>query len=130
WQDEIFANSISVDNNLSLRGNLFGMMPARLSVGYTEVPGLLRTGEFKRTTTSLALNPSFFDNHLKINLNANIAWQNNRFADEGAIGNAIRFDPTQSVYDPTSRLGGYFEWYEADGDRVAVGAQFNPVSLL
>ncbi|RZK12890.1 MAG: SusC/RagA family TonB-linked outer membrane protein [Flavobacterium sp.] len=130
WQKEIFSNSISVDNNLSLKGNLFGSLPARLSIGYTEVPGLLKTGEFKRTTTSLALNPSFFDNHLKINLNANISWQNNRFADEGAIGNAIRFDPTQSVYDPTSRLGGYFEWYEADGDRVAVGAQFNPVSLL
>ena len=130
WQEEIFANSISVDNNLSLRGNLFGSLPARLSVGYTEVPGLLRTGEFKRTTTSLSLNPSFFDDHLKINLNGNISWQNNRFADEGAIGNAVRFDPTQPVYDPTSRLGGYFEWFEADGDRVAVGAQFNPVSLL
>lgn len=130
WQDEIFHTSISVDNNLSIRGNLFDVLPARLSVGYTEVPGLLMTGEFKRTTTSLALNPSFFDNHLKINLNANISWQNNRFADEGAIGNAIRFDPTQSVYDSTSYFGGYFEWLEADGDRVAVGAQQNPVSLL
>ena len=130
WQDEIFSNSISVDNNLSLRGNLFGTLPARLSVGYTEVPGLLKTGEFKRTTTSLALNPSFFDNHLKINLNANISWQNNRFADEGAIGNAVRFNPTQPVYDPSSYLGGYFEWFDAGGDRVAVGAQHNPVSLL
>lgn len=130
WQDEIFSNSISVDNNLSLRGNLFGTLPARLSVGYTGVPGLLKTGEFKRTTTSLALNPSFFDNHLKINLNANISWQNNRFADEGAIGNAVRFNPTQPVYDPSSYLGGYFEWFDTNGDRVAVGAQHNPVSLL
>lgn len=130
WQNEIFANSISVDNNLSIRGNLFGAVPARLSIGYTDIPGLLKTGEFKRTTTSIALNPSFFDNHLKINLNANISWQNNRFADEGAIGNAISFDPTQSVYDPTSYFGGYFEWLETDGDRVAVGAQQNPVSLL
>jgi len=130
WQDEIFSNSISVDNNLSLRGNLFNVVPARLSVGYTQIPGLLRTGEFNRTTTSLALNPSFFDDHLKINLNANISWQDNRFADEGAIGNAISFDPTQSVYDPTSYFGGYFEWLEADGDRVGTGAQQNPVSLL
>ncbi len=130
WQDEIFANSFSVDNNLSVRGNLFNAIPSRLSVGYTEVPGLLRTGKFERTTASLALNPSLFDNHLKISVNANISWQNNRFADEGAIGNAIRFDPTQSVYDPSSILGGYFEWFEPDGDRVAVGAQFNPVSLL
>lgn len=130
WQDEIFSNSISVDNNLSIRGNLFNVVPARLSVGYTQIPGLLRTGEFKRTTTSLALNPSFFDNHLKINLNANISWQDNRFAEEGAIGNAISFDPTQSVYDPSSYFGGYFQWLEADGDRVGTGAQQNPVSLL
>lgn len=130
WQDEIFRRSMSVDNNLSIRGNLFGVVPARLSIGYTDIPGLLRTGEFKRTTTSIALNPSFFDDHLKINLNANISWQDNRFAEEGAIGNALSFDPTQSVYDPTSYFGGYFEWLEADGDRVAVGAQQNPVSLL
>ncbi len=130
WQDEIFHTSISVDNNLSIRGNLFDVVPARLSVGYTEVPGLLKTGEFKRTTTSLALNPSFFEDHLKINLNANISWQDNRFAEEGAIGNALSFDPTQAVYDPTSYFGGYFEWLEADGDRVATGAQQNPVSLL
>lgn len=130
WQDEIFSNSISVDNSLSIRGNLFKVVPARLSVGYTAVPGLLRTGEFKRTSTSLSLNPSFFDNHLKFNINANISWQDNRFADEGAIGNALRFDPTQSVYDADSYFGGYFEWLEPDGDRVAVGAQQNPVSLL
>lgn len=130
WQDEIFSNSISVDNNLSLKGNLFKAIPTRLSVGYTDIPGLLRTGEFKRTTTSVSMNPSLFDDHLKINLNANLSFQDNRFADEGAIGNAIRFDPTQQVYDPTSIYGGYFEWFEADGDRVGTGAQTNPVSML
>lgn len=130
WQDQIFSNSLSVDNNVSIRGNLFNMVPARLSVGYTNVPGLLKTGEFKRTTTSLSLNPSFFDNHLKINVNANLSWQDNQFADEGAIGNAIRFDPTQPVYDANSYFGGYYEWLEPDGDRIVTGAQYNPVSLL
>lgn len=130
WQDEIFHNSISVDNNLSIRGNLFNVVPARLSVGYTQIPGMLKTGEFKRTTTSLALNPSFFDDHLKINLNANISWQDNRFAEEGAIGNAIGFDPTQSVYDSSSYFGGYYQWTEADGDRVSTGAKLNPVAML
>ncbi|RYJ41270.1 SusC/RagA family TonB-linked outer membrane protein [Flavobacterium beibuense] len=130
WQDEIFENTMSVNSNLTLTGNLFKTLPVRLSVGYTDVPGLLKTGEFKRTTTSLALNPSFFDDHLKINLNANVTWQDNRFADEGAIGNALRFDPTQPVYDADSYYGGYFEWLEADGDRVVTGSQMNPVSLL
>ena len=130
WQDEIFSNTLSIDNNLSISGNLWDKLPARLSVGYTHVPGILKTGEFKRTTTSLSLNPSLFDDHLKINVNANLSWQDNRFADEGAIGNALRFDPTQSVYDPSSIYGGYFEWFEADGDRVVTGSQMNPVSLL
>ena len=130
WQDQIFSNSLSVDNNVSIRGNLFNSVPARLSVGYTNVPGLLKTGEFRRTTTSLSLNPTFFDNHLKINVNANLSWQDNQFADEGAIGNAIRFDPTQPVYDANSYFGGYYEWLEPDGDRIVTGAQYNPVSLL
>lgn len=130
WQDEIYSNTVSIDNNVSIRGNLWNKVPARLSIGYTDVPGILMTGEFKRTTTSLALNPSFFEDHLKINLNANISWQDNRFADEGAMGNAMRFDPTQSVYDPASYYGGYFEWLEPDGDRVVTGSQMNPVSLL
>jgi TonB-linked SusC/RagA family outer membrane protein len=130
WQDEIFNNTVSTDVNLSLRGNLLKAIPTRLSIGYTDVPGILATGEFKRTTTSLSMNPSLLDDHLKINLNANLSFQDNRFADEGAIGNAIKFDPTQNVYDPSSYLGGYFEWFEADGDRVAQGAQQNPVSLL
>ncbi|WP_296142504.1 SusC/RagA family TonB-linked outer membrane protein [uncultured Flavobacterium sp.] len=130
WQDEIFHNTISVDNNLTIRGNLLNVVPARFSVGYTQVPGMLKTGEFKRTTTSVALNPSLFDDHLKINLNANISWQDNRFAEEGAIGNAIGFDPTQSVYDSSSRYGGYFQWLEADGDRVSTGAKLNPVAML
>lgn len=66
WQDEIFANSFSIDNNLSVRGNLFNIIPSRLSVGFTEVPGLLKTGKFERTTASLAINPSFLMIILKL----------------------------------------------------------------
>jgi TonB-linked SusC/RagA family outer membrane protein len=130
WQNVIFADAISSDSNLSLKGNLLNTIPARLSVGYTQVPGILKTSEFSRTTSSLTLNPSFFDNHLKINLNANISWEDNRFADEGAISSALRFDPTQAVYNSKSIFGGYNEWFQANGDPVGIGAPYNPLSLL
>ena len=130
WQNVIFSDAISSDSNLSLKGNLLKTIPARLSVGYTQIPGILKTSEFSRKTSSLTLNPSFFDNHLKINLNANISWEDNRFADEGAISSALRFDPTQAVYNSNSIFGGYNEWFQANGDPVAIGAPYNPLSLL
>jgi len=43
WQNEIFHSTITVDNNISIRGNLLKTIPSSLSVGYTEVPGLLMT---------------------------------------------------------------------------------------
>lgn len=129
WQDEIFENTFSFDNNISLRGKLFNAIPSRLSLGYTTVPGILKTEQFQRTTTSLALNPTFFDNHLKFDFNANVSWEKNRFADRGAIGSAIVFDPTQSVYDVTSPFGGFFEWMDSAGNEVTLAGK-NPLAML
>jgi iron complex outermembrane receptor protein len=48
----------------------------------------------------------------------------NRFADHGAIGAAVSFDPTQPVYDPvSSKYGGYFTWKQPNGDPIAIGLQ-------
>ncbi|GEP51596.1 SusC/RagA family TonB-linked outer membrane protein [Flavobacterium noncentrifugens] len=130
WQKEIFRDAIATNNNISASGSLFDRVPVRLSVGNTATPGVLRNTNFERTTTSLALNPTFFDNHLKIDISGNIAFGKNQFQDEGAvIGSAIAFDPTQSVYDSSSRYGGYFEWLEANGDVALLPAK-NPVARL
>ena len=135
WQKEIFHNTVSFDNSLSVRGNLFNTIPSRLSLGYADIDGILRTSSFKRTTASASLNPTFFNKHLKIDFNANLSWVKNRFADEGAIGNAVRFDPTQSVYAATNAngvaipFGGYFEWIRSNGD-INTLAGYNPVAML
>jgi TonB-linked SusC/RagA family outer membrane protein len=130
WQDEIFSDVFTSDNNISLSGSLFKKVPARLSVGNTNTPGILKNTSFERTTTSLSLNPTFFKNHLKIDLNGNLSFGKNQFQDEGrVIGSAIGFDPTQSVYQAGSRYGGYFEWLEANGDVNLLAAK-NPVALL
>ena len=129
WQDEIFSNSVSVDNNISMRGALFGIIPTSFSYGHTYIPGILETSKFDRTTTALRLNPSFFDNHLKIAVNANFTVEKNRFANEGAIRNALNFDPTQSIYSPNQQFGGYFEWLDSSGNPNFLATD-NPVALL
>jgi len=126
WQDEIYEESITSDTSISMRGSIFDVIPTRFSLGYTDQPGLRKTSKFERGSTSLSMNPKFFDDHLKINLNANFSMVNNRFA-EGVEGTAIMFDPTQPIYDSTSPFGGYFE-YHNDGEPK--NAPRNPVANL
>lgn len=127
WQDEIFRETVSAQHNVTLRGSLFKALPARFSFGVTKQEGALLTSEFDRRNLSVALNPSLFDNHLKVNVNANLSFEDNRFADSGQIGAALRYDPTQTVYDSTSPFGGYYQ--HRDGDLISLGTQ-NPVASL
>ncbi|WP_163400763.1 SusC/RagA family TonB-linked outer membrane protein [Flavobacterium fluviatile] len=130
WQDEIFHTALTTNNNISVSGALFNKLPVRLSVGNVDNPGILRNTSFERTTTSLSLNPVLFDNHLKIDISGNLSFGKNQFQDEGAvIGSAIGFDPTQPVYQPGSRYGGYFEWLEPTGNLPLLPAR-NPVARL
>ncbi len=126
WQDEIFSNSFTSDINMSVLGNLFKTVPSRLTIGNTDNNGILDTSNFKRSTASISLNPSFFDNHLRVNLTGNYSYTFRQNANEGAIGSAISYDPTQSVYDPTSIYAGYTEWIVGGQPR----GTSNPVSLL
>jgi len=128
WQDEIYRRTDFVDNNLNLTGSLFGVVPARLSIGNTYQEGLRLTNKFNRNTVSVTLSPSFFDDHLKFRVNANYADERNRFAD-GVEGAAIRFDPTQPVRDANSPYGGFFEYYNPANNQLALGPR-NPVAQL
>ena len=130
WQDEIFQTVITTNNNISASGALFNKVPARISVGNTTNPGILKNTSFERTTTSLSLNPVLFDNHLRIDISGNLSFSKNRFQDEArVIGSAIGFDPTQPVSVEGSRYGGYFEWLESNGNVNLLAAK-NPVALL
>jgi iron complex outermembrane receptor protein len=130
WQDQIFHDGITSDNNFSVRGNILNTMPTRLSVGHTKIDGVLKTSEFDRKTVALSLTPSFFDNHLRVEVNANYAYEKNRYADEGAINNAIAFNPTLPVYDPKSPFGGYYETFTPTGTGYTVYGPANPLALL
>jgi iron complex outermembrane receptor protein len=129
WQKEIYRRTDFVDNNLTLRGNLFKAIPSRLTIGNTYQEGLRLTNTFNRNTVGLALNPSLLDDHLKIKLNANYSNENNRFAD-GVEGSALRFDPTQPVYSAGSIYGGFFEYYDRSNGRLTSQTPRNPVAQL
>lgn len=132
WQDEIYQNAFSTDNNLSVAG-AYKWLPYRVSVGYLNQDGVLKRDNLKRTSGSIALNPTFFDNHLKVNLNLKGTLTKSQFANQDAIGAAVQMDPTQPVYadgdQSTLPYGGYFEWLRPDG-QLNPNAPRNPVALL
>lgn len=125
WQDEIFRTSVTNDINASVSGSLFGKVPTRFSVDHLENTGLLITSGFQRTTGNIAISPSFFDDHLKFNLTGTYSYTFKNNADEGAIGNALSMNPTQSVYEENSIYGdGYYE--NRLGNFNATTGTYNP----
>lgn len=134
WQKEIFHNAISTDNNISVSGSFGKSLPYRISLGYLNQDGILKTDNLQRTSAGIRLTPALFKNSLKIELNVNGSVSKARFANNAAISSAVYFDPTQPVFDAGSPYGGYFEWRSVDPATGAVTlnklAPKNPVALL
>jgi len=128
WQDEIFNTAFGMDHYLNFSGAAKNM-PYRISLGFTDQEGILSTDDMQRSTIGFKLIPTLFDDHLKITLNGTGNYIANRFADRGAIGGALQFDPTKPVTDNESPYGGYWTWTQQNGDPVTT-ATTNPVSLL
>jgi iron complex outermembrane receptor protein len=128
WQDLIYHNAFATDNNLSLSGG-FAKVPYRLSLGYLNQDGILKGSNLARTSVALNLSPKFLDNHLSVSANARYANSKNTFANEGAIGAAVYFDPTKPVYSGKPDFGGYYEWLYP-GTTLNGLATKNPVGLL
>ncbi|HEU4551203.1 MAG TPA: TonB-dependent receptor [Chitinophaga sp.] len=133
WQKEIYQTGVTTDNNLSMSGSLPDM-PYRLSFGYLNQDGILKTDNLQRISGGLSLTPMLFNNHLKIDINLKGAVNKTRFANNAAISSAVYFDPTQPVYSAGSPFGGYYEWYAKDPNTGDVTlnklAPRNPVALL
>jgi len=132
WQSQIYQTSISHDHNISVSGGIKNM-PYRVSAGYTNQNGIIKTSNFERYTGSISLSPTFFDDHLKLNVNAKGMLVNNRFADTGVIGSAVSMDPTQSVYSSeepyATTFGGYWQWITS-GTTWNTLSVANPVATL
>ena len=131
WQDQIYRSAVAADNNISASGSIKGLpfvLPFRASLGYLNQDGVLKTNNFKRISTSLNLNPKLLNDHLAVNVAFKYSNTNNVFANEGAIGAAVTFDPTQPVNNTTGKNGGYWEWLQG-GNPVELSTR-NPLGLL
>ncbi|MDE3742935.1 SusC/RagA family TonB-linked outer membrane protein [Maribacter polysaccharolyticus] len=128
WQDAILRTAVSQDVSFSARANLFEKLPIRFSLGYNNTEGLVKRNDYERFTTSLKLTPTFFDEHLKVDVNAKGIKATKYTVDEsGALGGAISMDPTKPIYDDASIFGGYYQSITDDG---LLDGQWNPVALL
>lgn len=136
WQDQIYQAAWGTDNNISISGGI-KKLPYRLSLGYTEQNGIVKTNEFRRTSFGLNLTPKFFDNHLSVTANLKGTMTENRFP-AGVISAAQFFDPTQTVYDKSAQgnlVSNYWEWflYNSSGQRtnnININATQNPLASL
>lgn len=129
WQDQIYRTAFSHDNNLSVTGSLKDL-PYRASIGFMDQNGILKTSNMNRLSGSIGINPSFFDKHLKVDVNLKGTSINNRFANQGAIGSAVVFDPTQPIRSGSDVLGGYFEFLDPATKNPNTLAPRNPLALL
>lgn len=129
WNDEVYRTAFGTDNNLSVSGSIDKWLPFRVSVGYYNQSGLVRKDNVERWTGNVVLTPSFFQDHLKLTINAKGTLNNNSFNNGGAVWAAATFNPTIPVYSGNDKYGGYNEALDADGYPVNAGVR-NPRGLV
>ncbi len=142
WNDAIFRTAFSTDNNLALSGRFTNWLPFRVSLGATYQEGILKNDNSQRYTANINLTPSFFGDKLRINLSGKGSYSKNRFANSGAIWNALAYDPTQPVYgnfdadgnpllftDGSPLMGGFHQVIDKNG-YPGQGAIANPLAML
>lgn len=136
WQKEIFQLAQNYEGNVAVSGkagNEKFTLPYRVALGYLDNNGTLKTSNMKRGTISVNLAPTLLDNHLTVNLNGKGMNMDTRFANTGAISQAVQYDPTRPVYDKDG-LNGYSWWNYGKGtftvDNCNTMANQNPVALI
>ena len=130
WQKEIYQTAVSNDNNVSIAGGLKNL-PYRVSVGYLDQKGILRTGYLNRASAAVNLSPRLFDNHLKIDISLKGTDSKSRFANQDAIGAAVTFDPTKPIKSGNNDFGGYYEYLDPNSvSGLKSLAPRNPLGLL
>ena len=129
WQDQIYRPAHATDHNVNMSGST-GSIPYRASLGFTSKEGLLKTDRFQRYSAGLNISPRLLDNTLQLNAGIKAMLTNNRFAERGAIGSALSWDPTQTPYDAESKYSGYTTWLENNTGNPNGLAPANPLALI
>ncbi len=98
WQDHLYRTSIGHEHNLQVSSG--DILPLSLQLNLTNNPGVVNTSYFKRNSIALRINPSFFKNHLKLDLNIRGSSNNNRFVDNYNVYLIVIGNPTKPTNNP------------------------------
>lgn len=130
WQDQIYRTALGAIHNLTASQG-FENFAYRINFNHTDQQGVLKRDFYERNALNITLNQNLLDNDLKLTFNTKASIDENHYADTGAIGAAVGFDPTQPVFDPTSPFDGYFEFRNGNttDDELTLATR-NPLALL
>lgn len=133
WQDEIYRTAFGHEHNLSFSGKVKSNAPYRVSLGYTDQGGIIKTNNYKRYTFGGGISPKFLNRHLSVDLNAKLSYENNHKVDGGVVGGALSYDPTRPVKTGSATWQtdpglGYFIWMNGNSPMAIQGN--NPVASL
>ena len=129
WQKEIYRLALQTDHNVSVYGG--GRLPFRVSAGYNLDQATVKVGNNQRANLDVSLSPKFLDDHLSLTFNAKGIYPMTNWANGGAIGNALSFDPTKPTVFPEGdpKAGVIWNWYGSSGDPNTM-ASTHPLSNL
>ncbi|WP_188605204.1 SusC/RagA family TonB-linked outer membrane protein [Aquaticitalea lipolytica] len=120
WQKEIYQTAIGAIHNLTVSKG-YENFNYRINYNHTSQQGVLTGDLYERNALNLSFVQRLLNNDLKLTLTTKGILDDNKYADNGAIGAAVAFDPTQSVYNAD---GTYFQY---TGENLA---PINPVFTL
>jgi len=98
WQDEIFRTGVGAIHNITASKG-YENFNFRVNLNHVSQEGPLLGDLYERNGINTSFVHRFLDNDLKLTLVAKGIQDEYHYAASGAIGEAVRFDPTQSVYD-------------------------------
>ncbi len=106
WQDEIYRTAFSHNHHISLSGTL-ASVPFRVSAGQTIARGTIRSLVYSKTSFAGRIDPSLFDDHLRISLVTSGSSASDRSPGEYLPYYAASADPTKPVYANNDPDQGY-----------------------
>ncbi|HEV8380709.1 MAG TPA: SusC/RagA family TonB-linked outer membrane protein [Gemmatimonadales bacterium] len=123
WFDLVGQTAFGQEHNVAV-ANATDRTDWRLSVGYLNQRGVLRSSAVERMSLGLSLTQRMFNDRLEVRTNLRGSRVFDRFTPGGVLSNAAQMGPTQPVLDPNAPSG-YYDW---PGNRLT--SADNPVAIL
>jgi len=106
WQNEIFRTGVGAIHNITVSKG-YENFNYRVNFNHVSQEGPLLGDLYERNGINTSFVHRFLDNDLKLTLVAKGIQDEYNYAPSGAIGDAVRFDPTQSVFDENGNYTQY-----------------------